>query len=92
VLEAQMSDGGWNRGRPRGSTHSWFHTTINVLEGMHDYACVNGDRISTALAPRHLEDPIARTRDARANDGRWQQQTPMAGKTSRTMERVGHWV
>lgn len=37
VLDAQMPDGGWNCRRPRGATHSSFHTTINVLEGLHDY-------------------------------------------------------
>ncbi|HET7545667.1 MAG TPA: hypothetical protein VFK05_37625 [Polyangiaceae bacterium] len=37
VLEAQMPDGGWNCRRPRGATHSSFHTTINVLEGLHDH-------------------------------------------------------
>lgn len=42
VLDAQMPDGGWNCRRPRGATHSSFHTTINVLEGLRDYVAAGG--------------------------------------------------
>jgi hypothetical protein len=38
LLAEQLADGGWNCQRHRGSTHSSFHTTINVLEGLHEYA------------------------------------------------------
>lgn len=34
LLDAQMSDGGWNCERPRGATHGSMHTTISVLEGL----------------------------------------------------------
>ncbi len=44
VLEAQMPDGGWNCRRPRGATHSSFHTTMNVLEGLREYAEAGGKR------------------------------------------------
>jgi hypothetical protein len=44
VLAAQMPDGGWNCRRPGGATHSSFHTTINVLEGLHDYVEGGGPR------------------------------------------------
>ena len=37
LLEQQMSDGGWNCERPRGATHSSFHTTLSVLEGLRLY-------------------------------------------------------
>jgi len=37
LLGQQMSDGGWNCERPRGATHSSFHTTISVLEGLRLY-------------------------------------------------------
>jgi hypothetical protein len=44
VLAAQMPDGGWNCRRARGATHSSFHTTINVLEGLRDYVEMGGPR------------------------------------------------
>ncbi len=44
VLEAQMPDGGWNCRRPRGAVHSSFHTTMNVLEGLREYAVAGGPR------------------------------------------------
>jgi hypothetical protein len=34
LLQAQMSDGGWNCRRPLGATHGSMHTTISVLEGL----------------------------------------------------------
>ena len=37
LLGQQMADGGWNCERPKGATHSSFHTTISVLEGLHEY-------------------------------------------------------
>lgn len=42
ILDAQMEDGAWNCRRPRGATHSSFHTTINVLEGLGQYRAVGG--------------------------------------------------
>lgn len=41
ILAAQLPDGGWNCRSPRGATHSSFHTTINVLEGLREY-CIGG--------------------------------------------------
>lgn len=46
LLDAQMPDGGWNCLRPLGATHSSFHTTINVLEGLREYAG-RGRRVET---------------------------------------------
>lgn len=40
LLGQQMADGGWNCERPKGATHGSFHTTISVLEGLHEYALV----------------------------------------------------
>ena len=37
LLDQQMPDGGWNCQSYRGATHSSFHTTISVLEGLRDY-------------------------------------------------------
>ncbi len=37
ILQEQMPDGGWNCEKPKGATHSSFHTTISVLEGLHEY-------------------------------------------------------
>ncbi len=44
LLREQMPDGGWNCLRYRGATHSSFHTTINVLEGLRLYAKGGGER------------------------------------------------
>ena len=44
LLREQMHDGGWNCERDRGATHSSFHTTINVLEGLREYADGGGPR------------------------------------------------
>lgn len=44
LLREQMPDGGWNCLRYRGATHSSFHTTINVLEGLRLHAQVHGER------------------------------------------------
>jgi len=38
LLKEQMPDGGWNCQRIHGATHSSFHTTISVLEGMFEYS------------------------------------------------------
>jgi hypothetical protein len=37
LLGQQMPDGGWNCQRRYGATHSSVHTTISVLEGLHQY-------------------------------------------------------
>ncbi len=42
--------GGWNCLRYRGATHSSFHTTINVLEGLRLYAEAKGERTREVVA------------------------------------------
>ncbi len=37
LLAQQMPDGGWNCQSYKGATHSSFHTTISVLEGLLEY-------------------------------------------------------
>ncbi len=37
LLKQQMKDGGWNCQSYNGATHSSFHSTINVLEGLWEY-------------------------------------------------------
>jgi hypothetical protein len=37
LLEQQMPDGGWNCQSYNGATHSSFHATISVLEGLAEY-------------------------------------------------------
>jgi len=37
LLREQMPDGGWNCQRPKGATHSSFHTSISALEGLFEY-------------------------------------------------------
>jgi hypothetical protein len=49
LLVEQMPDGGWNCLRPRGAIHSSFHTTINVLEGLQEYAATGRPRAGAAL-------------------------------------------
>ena len=44
LLNEQLPDGGWNCQRDRGATHSSFHTTTNVLEGLREYAAAKGTR------------------------------------------------
>ena len=34
LIDTQMPDGGWNCRDHRGATHSSFHTTISILEGL----------------------------------------------------------
>jgi hypothetical protein len=53
VLDEQMKDRGWNCQRPRGATHSSFHTTASVLEGLWDYLSSHPDTtlpVAEALA------------------------------------------
>ena len=47
LLGEQMADGGWNCEQENGSTRGSFHTTINVLEGLLEYARAAG--ASTAV-------------------------------------------
>jgi hypothetical protein len=42
LLREKMDDGGWNCQRHRGASHSSFHTTINVLEGLRSYVEAGG--------------------------------------------------
>ena len=37
LLGRQMQDGGWNCDDHKGATHSSFHTTMSVLEGLLEY-------------------------------------------------------
>ena len=46
LLRRQMKDGGWNCQDLRGATHSSFHTTILVLEGLRDYEKSDGLQVS----------------------------------------------
>lgn len=48
LLAEQMADGGWNCEAYRGATHSSVHTTICVLEGLHEYEKENPDRATAA--------------------------------------------
>ncbi len=51
LLGEQMADGGWNCEQENGSTRGSFDTTINVLEGLLEYAQATGDsaRLTAAL-------------------------------------------
>ncbi|GJQ35921.1 MAG: hypothetical protein JETCAE01_19310 [Anaerolineaceae bacterium] len=39
LIGQQMKDGGWNCESYKGATHSSFHTTLSVLEGLYEYEC-----------------------------------------------------
>lgn len=54
LLGQQMADGGWNCERPNGATHSSFHTTISVLEGLHEYTLTCPDQAAV------LRDAVSR--------------------------------
>lgn len=55
ILGNQLADGGWNCRQPRtGSTHSSFHTTINVVEGLREYAVSGGRRAAETEAAERL--------------------------------------
>lgn len=61
LLREQMPDSGWNCQREQGATHSSFHTTINVLEGLRDYAATDGrQRSETLLAEQRGRDFLLR--------------------------------
>ena len=52
LLRRQMADGGWNcKERQHQSHHSSLHTTINVLDGLADYARYRGKKAAAAVAP-----------------------------------------
>ncbi|MFN7993531.1 MAG: hypothetical protein U0Q18_08020 [Bryobacteraceae bacterium] len=55
LLARQMLDGGWNCRDGRGATHSSFHTTISVLEGLRDYEALDR-RHSPATAEAQIRD------------------------------------
>jgi hypothetical protein len=48
LLQRQMADWGWNCQDYRGDTHSSFHTTISVLEGLLEYQKM-GNELSTDI-------------------------------------------
>jgi hypothetical protein len=50
LLHQQMEDGGWNCRSYQGDTHSSFHTTISVLEGLWEYEKTYGKKAEIAAA------------------------------------------
>lgn len=56
LLREQMPDGGWNCARPRGATHSSFHTTISVLEGLLEWEARTLSDEACAAARRRGEE------------------------------------
>jgi hypothetical protein len=50
LLGQQLADGGWNCRSFRGDTHSSFHTTISVLEGLWEYEKTYGENHQIAAA------------------------------------------
>lgn len=51
----QMPDGGWNCESFRGATHSSFHTTISVLEGLREYEKHRGSNLAARCQERGVE-------------------------------------
>ena len=59
ALLDQMDDGGWNcKRRLHQSSHSSLHTTINVLDGLADYAQYRGRKAAAAVV-----EPMCRARE-----------------------------
>jgi hypothetical protein len=54
LLRVQTPDGGWNCRWRRPSVHGSFHTTISVLEGLHEYSLAHPARAQAANAARSL--------------------------------------
>jgi hypothetical protein len=50
LVGERLDDGGWNCDRPRGSTRSSFHTTINVLEGLLEHERATGGTTESRAA------------------------------------------
>ncbi|MFZ1508329.1 MAG: hypothetical protein WAV74_16265 [Anaerolineae bacterium] len=50
LLGQQMEDGGWNCERPHGATHGSFHTTLSVLEALHEYVQLTPGEADTVRA------------------------------------------
>ncbi|MGH3716546.1 MAG: hypothetical protein ACRDT4_24250 [Micromonosporaceae bacterium] len=50
LLEHRLADGGWNCEWVEGKTSSSFHSTLNSLKGLLDYARSTGDRARVADA------------------------------------------
>jgi hypothetical protein len=55
LLDQQMADGGWNCQSYQGATHSSFHTTISVLEGLREYKKRRPDQYLTDSQNRAVE-------------------------------------
>ena len=52
LLRQQMDDGGWNcKRRQHQAHHSSLHTTINVLDGLGDYAQYRGAKAANRVGP-----------------------------------------
>jgi len=54
LLREQMADGGWNCESYKGATHSSFHTTISVLEGLRNFAAFSPHRAKEVRAAQEL--------------------------------------
>ena len=55
LLGQQMADGGWNCQSYQGATHSSFHTTLSVLEGLREYEKRRPDPRLVASQDRAVE-------------------------------------
>jgi hypothetical protein len=56
LMDQQMADGGWNCDSYKGATHSSFHTTISVLEGLLSFQQnINPDPVITDARERAHE-------------------------------------
>ncbi len=58
LVSTQMSDNGWNCEYYRGATHSSFHTTISVLEGLWEYEKACSDGIFIQLIQKKQKEGI----------------------------------
>ncbi len=58
LLSEQMPDYGWNCERYKGATHSSFHTTISVLEGLWEYEQAFPDSVLRTAVQKAQSDGI----------------------------------
>lgn len=62
LIGDQLTDGGWNCEAERGSTRSSFHTTICVLEGLHEYERSTGGTSASREARQRGEEYLLERR------------------------------
>ena len=69
LLDEQLADGGWNCEAENGSVRSSFHSTICVLEGLHEHERATGTTATTDAVRRGEEYLLERRLFRRLSSG-----------------------